>query len=72
MNEMVCEAEEKRGRGRPPKVTGRCVERYNLWLTEDDVDILDELCYEDDMNRADILRKALRTYSSVRKNKLNF
>ena len=66
LKEVKC-MEEKRGRGRPKKSNGY-VERYNLWLSEKDVDILNEIEYADNITRAEALRKALRTYIRFIKN----
>ena len=49
----------ERGRGRPKKDL-RTINRFSMWLFQDDVDILEHVSIETGLSWAGIVRKALR------------
>lgn len=46
--------------------------KLNLRITDDEVDILNTISFEDDEPISQIVRKAIRQYDTLRKNKKRF
>ena len=46
--------------------------KLNLRITDDEVDILNTISFEDDEPISQIVRKAIRQYDTLRKNKKHF
>ena len=65
---MPLRVDERRSVGRPRKVDARRY-RFEVRLSEEEMTLLDELHRDTGMNISNIMRAALATYATMRKQK---
>jgi hypothetical protein len=56
----------RRGRGRPKKDSGVYDHTVNVRLNDEQMALLHDLEYELDMNRTEVIRKALETFHNIK------